>query len=138
MACRSLLALASGKEGTVMTTPSSFSTSASLLDRLREPNNEAAWRTFLQRYQPLIYRWCCRWGLRHEDAEDVSATVWTKLVAEMPRFIYDPQKRFRSWLKTVVHNAKCNFLDRRGRHPDQQGVGGSLHEERLQQQEAPW
>ena len=50
-------------------------TSPTLLGALWDPNNEAAWRTFLQRYQPLIGNWCRRRGLQGQDAEDVSATV---------------------------------------------------------------
>ena len=36
-------------------------TNPQLLHDVADPaNNEAAWKTFLERYQPLIRGWCCR------------------------------------------------------------------------------
>ena len=47
-------------------------TSASLLDRLRQPGEEDAWTRFVQLYSPLLYTWAHRLGLPDADA---AATV---------------------------------------------------------------
>jgi RNA polymerase sigma factor (sigma-70 family) len=85
-------------------------TSATLLTRLRQvPADQAAWAQFTERYGRKIYAWCRQWNLQEADAEDVTQTVLLKLAATMQNFVYDPQKRFRSWLKTVVRNAWSDF-----------------------------
>lgn len=50
--------------------PGSFSTSVSLLERVRQ-NDASAWRRFVQLYGPLTYAWARRYGFQSEDAADV-------------------------------------------------------------------
>jgi RNA polymerase sigma factor (sigma-70 family) len=81
-------------------------TSTSLLGRLQQaPADQAAWAEFVNRYGARIHGWCRRWGLQEADAQDVSQAVLVKLLRSMQAFRYDPAQRFRSWLKTVTHNA---------------------------------
>jgi len=123
-----------------MTDRLGVSTHPSLLERLRDPvNNEAAWRTFLESYKPLIYRWCCRKGLKHHQAEDVTAEVLAKLVPALRTFTYDPARRFRSWLSEWVNHAIFDIWRRERptlplpddvQDPDEDGVGpGKLPED---------
>src|SRR5438552_1018276 len=107
-----------------MTDASAVLTSAALLRELEDPDHrEAAWRTFLTRYQPLIYRWSCRTGLSHHDAEEVTARVLSKLVTALRDFVYDPAGRFRGWLKRVVENEVRSFYRQRARRPGDRGSG---------------
>jgi RNA polymerase sigma factor (sigma-70 family) len=95
-------------------------------------NSERAWRTFFERYKPEILRWCGSRGLQPADREEVASAVLAKLVEEMRTFRYDPSGRFRSWLRTVVRNAVCDYLrslDRAGGR----GEGGSDAGARLAQ-----
>jgi len=81
-------------------------TSVTLLGRLRaDPRDQAAWSQFVARYGPKILRWCRAWGLQDSDAEDVTQDVLVKLHGVMARFVYDPSKSFRAWLKTLAHHA---------------------------------
>jgi RNA polymerase sigma-70 factor (ECF subfamily) len=107
-----------------MAEDSDLSTRRSLLLRLRqEPDDPAAWAEFVQRYGPLLFAWCCRWGLQTADAEDVTQTVLLKLAQYLRGFEYDPGRRFRGLLKTIAHNAWKDFLaDRRRAVP---GTGDS-------------
>src|SRR5262249_28589848 len=108
-----------------MTDGNAVLTSPTLLRDLADRNHrEAAWRTFLQRYQPLIYSWSRRAGLNHDDAEDISAAVLTKLVTALGDFVYDPAHRFRGWLKTLVENKVRSLYRERARRP---GDRGSAH-----------
>jgi RNA polymerase sigma factor (sigma-70 family) len=90
---------------------SGFSTRPSLLLRLRDPRDAAAWRTFVDVYGPLVYRHARRRGLRHEDAEDVTQRVFGRIAAAIRSFDYQPDLgRFRAWLGTVVRNEINSFL----------------------------
>lgn len=80
------------------------STSASLLDRLRSPDNANAWERFVELYTPFLYYWANRVGLRGELATDLVQDVFAVLLTKMPQFEYDGTRRFRSWLRTVTLN----------------------------------
>jgi RNA polymerase sigma factor (sigma-70 family) len=86
-------------------------TSNSLLARLREGHDQAAWAEFVRRYGQQIYRWCRNWGLQEADAEDVTQTVLVKLTEKLRTFCYDPSRTFRAYLKTLTHYACCDFLE---------------------------
>src|SRR4051812_13311262 len=79
-------------------------TPVSLLNRLRDPADEDAWREFVQLYTPLLLYWTRRLGLRREDAGDLVQEVFATLVQKLPEFQPDPQRSFRSWLRTVTVN----------------------------------
>jgi RNA polymerase sigma-70 factor (ECF subfamily) len=108
-------------------------TSPTLLRQLAGPGNEAAWRTFLQRYGPLIYHWCCRAGLAHDDAEEVSQAVLAKLVTALRTFVYDPARLFRAWLRKVVENEVRDLWRLRARRPGDRGSGHPRAQGRLEQ-----
>ncbi len=105
-------------------------TRASLLARLRDPDNrpawEQAWQRFFDQYAPLMLAWCRRWGLQDSDAEDVTANVLLRLGERLKNFAYDPTRRFRSWLRTVVHNEVRDFFARKAGRPGDAGGGGAL------------
>jgi RNA polymerase sigma factor (sigma-70 family) len=109
-------------------------TSVSLLGRLRHETDEAAWREFVQRYGPLILRWCAKWKLQEADAQDITQVVLVKLGEKMRTFSYDPARSFRAYLKTLTHYAWCDFLESR-RHAAV-GSGDSLVLETLRSIEA--
>jgi RNA polymerase sigma-70 factor (ECF subfamily) len=93
-------------------------TSPTLLGRLRQdPGDEAAWQAFVARYGPKIYGWCKQWRLQDVDAEDVTQNVLLGLAKKLRTFVYDPQRSFRGWLRTVTQHALSDFLADRVR-PD--------------------
>jgi RNA polymerase sigma-70 factor (ECF subfamily) len=113
------------------------STSPTLLRNLVNPrNDETAWRTFVERYQPLIQRWC-RWdGLNHDQAEEVCAAVLAKLVTALrTTYTYDPARRFRGWLRVVVANHVITFRRVIAAHPG--GVASGDPEDHRRLQELP-
>jgi RNA polymerase sigma-70 factor (ECF subfamily) len=89
-------------------------TPASLLERLRQPNQERAWEQLIDLYSPLIFCWGRRVGLRAEDAADLVQDVFVLLVQKLPQFTYDRHKTFRGWLKTVTLH-KCYENHRKGK-----------------------
>jgi RNA polymerase sigma-70 factor (ECF subfamily) len=79
-------------------------TPASLLMRLRQPAERAAWGEFVRLYTPILYQWAWRLGLRGQDADDLVQEVFLLLVQKLPSFTYDRNKSFRAWLRTVLLN----------------------------------
>ena len=72
-------------------------TSASLIERIRLSDDESdAWREFVDRYGPKIYRWCLHWNLQPADAEDITQIVLLKLAQKMRTFAYDSKRSFRA------------------------------------------
>ncbi len=95
---------------------SQMSTHTSLLIRLRqEPIDQGAWQEFVERYARLIVAWCHQWGLQPADADDVSQNVLLKLAHRLRSFAYDPNRRFRGFLRTTAHNACKDYLNSKQR-----------------------
>jgi RNA polymerase sigma-70 factor (ECF subfamily) len=87
--------------------PGSFAmstTSISLLERLRLPDEQVAWAQFVELYTPLIFYWARNAGLQSADAADLVQDVFTVLVKQMPTFVYDEKKSFRGWLRMITLN----------------------------------
>jgi RNA polymerase sigma-70 factor (ECF subfamily) len=111
-------------------TGSSMRTRNSLLLRLRHaPPDQEAWAEFVERYGRQIHAWCRGWGLQEADAQDVTQTVLLHLASKLQSFTYDPALRFRSWLKTLTHNAWSDFLA--ARRPAANGTGDDSGFQRL-------
>src|SRR5258707_2128365 len=85
-------------------------TRASLLLRLRDPQDEAAWRQFIDLYAPLVYGYARKQGLQDADAADLSQEVLGAVAGGVGRLEYDPQRgAFRNWLFTVVPRKLSNW-----------------------------
>lgn len=98
-------------------------TRGSLLIRLRDAQNHAAWREFVELYQPVIYRLCRRRGVRHSDAEDLVQQVLILVARAVDRFDASSERgTFRGWLYRISHNVIVNFLSRD--LPKNRAIGG--------------
>jgi RNA polymerase sigma-70 factor (ECF subfamily) len=94
----------------------SLHTRPSLLVRIRDAADDGAWRTFVQTYAPLLYRWCRRQGLQDADAADVSQEALLQVARGIRTFEYQPQRgRFRDWLGTVLRRRLIRFWEQQGR-----------------------
>src|SRR5262245_32099291 len=99
-------------------------TSASLLERLRQPGAAEAWRRFVHLYTPLLYYWARGAGLPTHDAADLVQDVLVLLVQKLPEFAYDPGKSFRGWLRTIALNKWRERCRRFAARPEQAGDTG--------------
>jgi RNA polymerase sigma-70 factor (ECF subfamily) len=121
-----------------MSSVDSPSTSRTLLELLRSSAvNERAWETFIARYTPMIDRWCWRARLQAADADEVKGRVLATLATALKEFHYDPARRFRGWLKTIVNNAVRSYWRERTAKPGAIGSGDDAVHEQLEQIELP-
>lgn len=96
-------------------------TRVSLLARLQaNPNDQAAWAAFVDRYGPQIYAWCRHRRMQEADAQDITQNVLVKLARSLPQFVYNPDRSFRGWLRTLTHHAWSDFIGEQ-----QRGVRGA-------------
>ncbi len=93
--------------------PSMYTTSISLLQRLRSRDDQEAWDRFVQLYTPMIYRWGIRSGLSAEAAGELVQDVLALLVAKLPDFRYRQRGSFRGWLRRVTVNRFLELQRRR-------------------------
>jgi len=90
-----------------------FRTRASLLQRLKDNNDQDGWREFFETYWRLIYSFARRSGMSEADSEDVVQDVMVSVTRKMPEFRYDPARgSFKSWLLVLV---KHRIVDRHRR-----------------------
>ena len=106
-------------------------TSETLLSRIKDPADAAAWTEFLAIYQPVVYRMARR-RMQDADALDVSQKVFAAVAQAIAR--WEPgvgRPPFRAWLTVIARHAILNALSRQ--RPDR-GAGTSSILEFLHQQ----
>lgn len=81
-----------------------YTTSVSLLERLKRPEEQSAWDRFIAIYTPLLYHWALKLQLSPEDSADLVQDVFATLVVKLPNLTYDQTRSFRGWLLTVTRN----------------------------------
>ena len=108
-------------------------TRRSLVLRLRNPGDEAAWAEFVDIYQPLVYRLARNKGLQDADAQDLCQEVFRAVASAIERWDPDPAKgKFRAWLFRITRNLLVNFLASQRRQP--RGSGSTSVQEMLEAQ----
>jgi RNA polymerase sigma-70 factor (ECF subfamily) len=111
-------------------------TRASLLARLGNPQDRAAWQRFVELYGSLVYGFARQRGLQDADAADLTQEVFLAVARSAGRWQYDPrQGSFRGWLYGITRNQLARFLQRRGAGPV--GSGDSNTHRRLEEEPSP-
>jgi len=86
-------------------------TRISLLLRIRNATDAAAWMQFDAIYRPLLYRFATARGVEHAAAEDVVQHCMVAVSEHIRGFEYDPTRgRFKGWLRTLVNNKIRNLV----------------------------
>jgi RNA polymerase sigma-70 factor (ECF subfamily) len=88
-------------------------TRRTLLARVRDPADRAAWIEFHGLYAPLLLRYARSLGLSRDDAEEVRDASLALLVERMKSFDYQPERgRFKTWLYRIAHGKAVDLLRR--------------------------
>jgi len=107
-------------------------TRASLLIRLRDPQDAAAWTEFARLYASVIYGFARKRGLQDADAADLMQEVLRSVAGAVGRLEYDPGKgTFRGWLYSITRNKIYSFLEARQRYV--RGTGDTNAHQRLEE-----
>ena len=89
-------------------------TRRSLLDRLRNWEDQASWRDFFNTYWKFIYGVAVKSGLSDSEAEEVVQETVLSIAKKMPEYTYDPQRcSFKGWLMHVIRLRISDQLRRR-------------------------
>src|SRR5436189_1411141 len=101
-------------------------TSFTLLQRLRQPDQPDAWGRFVRLYAPLLMRWAHLQGFQDADAEDLVQAVLIKLIRLLPTYQRADGQTFRGWLFTICRNECRDFRTRRATRdlPTSDGLSG--------------
>lgn len=77
----------------------SLATHASLLERLKDVNDQEGWQQFYTTYRRLIFSFATRHGLNDAEAEEVVQETIITVARNLPAFRYDPARcSFKTWL----------------------------------------
>jgi RNA polymerase sigma-70 factor, ECF subfamily len=96
-----------------MLPPSGETTRLTLLERVRDRSDHAAWAEFVAIYDRLLRRWCRHYRLGAEAADELCQRTWIKVFPLMEEFQYDPGRGFRRWLWRVFESRAMEVLGER-------------------------
>jgi len=90
-------------------------TRASLILRLPDAADVAAWDEVVAIYTPLIRRLAFAQGMQPADADDLVQEVFSAIARSVSQWLDRTDRGgFRAWLLTIARNAAVNYLTRRG------------------------
>ena len=96
----------------------SLATHASLLERLKDLDDQGGWQEFYTTYRKLIFSFALKHGLTGTEAEEVVQETIVTVARNMPEFRYDPKRcSFKTWLFNLTLWRIQDQL--RKRHPDE-------------------
>ena len=86
-------------------------TRSTLISRITDQGDEAAWNEFSQQYRGYLEVILSRTHLETQEIEDCLQNTLLRIWELMPKFDYDPQKgRFRSWIAQIAVNTARSYL----------------------------
>ena len=90
-------------------------TRASLIERLKNWQDQASWQDFFDTYWKLIYGVARKTGISDAEAQDVVQETMTTVAKQMPTFQYDPAiGSFKGWLLKLT---RCRIIDQIRKRP---------------------
>jgi RNA polymerase sigma-70 factor, ECF subfamily len=93
-------------------------TRASLILRLPDAKDVAAWNEVTAIYTPLIRRLARFRGLQPNDVDDLTQEVLASLARSVAAWLDRPDRgSFRAWLLSIARNKAINHLTRRSTRP---------------------
>ena len=93
----------------------------SLLLRLHDRADMAAWSEFCTIYEPVVYRFAKRANLQDADAREVAQEVLLIVSRKVESFDTTANGRFRGWLSKIARHATIDLMRKRRERP----IGGS-------------
>jgi len=88
---------------------SEHDTSPTLLKRAADWSDRSAWNRMHYRYDALLDRWSRRALDNPTDVGEFKQILWIEIARRLVGFRYDPNRSFRSWLKTLHASRVADF-----------------------------
>ncbi len=90
-------------------------TRATLIQRLKDWQDQSSWQDFFDTYWKLIYGVALKGGLTAAEAQDVVQETMISVAKHMPTFEYDPAiGSFKTWLLNMTRWRITDQLRKRG------------------------
>src|SRR5712664_1471473 len=90
-------------------------TRASLINRLKNWQDQSSWQEFFDIYWKLIYGVARKAGLTDAESQDVVQVTMASVAKHMPTFQYDPAiGSFKAWLLNMTRWRIIGQLRKRG------------------------
>jgi RNA polymerase sigma-70 factor (ECF subfamily) len=90
-------------------------TRATLIQRLKDWQDQSSWQDFFDTYWKLIYSVAIKGGLTATEAQDVVQETMISVAKHMPAFKYDPAiGSFKTWLLNMTRWRITDQLRKRG------------------------
>ena len=90
-------------------------TRATLIQRLKDWQDQSSWQVFFDTYWKLIYGVALKGGLTAAEAQDVVQETMISVAKHMPTFEYDPSiGSFKTWLLNMTRWRITDQLRKRG------------------------
>ncbi len=117
-------------------------TRATLLDRLKNWEDQSSWQEFFDIYWKLIYRFARKAGLTDAEAQDVVQDTLVAVAKHMPTFKYDPTVgSFKAWLLNLTRWRIVDQFRKRGpiapHSPDAGDTSRTATVERVPDEKSP-
>ena len=94
-----------------------YLTRMTLINQVKNPEDEAAWDEFCTFYWDLIINWARQLGCSNTLAKDIFQETIISLMRRFPDFEYNLEKgRFRSFLKTIVKRRIYDAYRKEGKY----------------------
>jgi RNA polymerase sigma factor (sigma-70 family) len=103
-------------------------TRQTLLQKIRDRHDDAAWADFELYYKRFVFAVLQQMKLAIHDIQDVRQLVMLKAWKVLPEFDYESSKgKFRNWLAVITRNEARTYLRKKYREFDREG--NERHEE---------
>ncbi|OVE81748.1 hypothetical protein BVY04_02570 [bacterium M21] len=92
-------------------TKQTYNTRLTLLDRIRNKDDQASWEEFVNIYKQYLYTVIRNLNVNHHDTEEILQTVFLKIWKKFEDFSYNSARgKFRFWLCSVARNSVIDFI----------------------------
>ena len=93
-------------------------TRKSLLNRLKDWEDDKSWHEFFGIYRKLLFSFALKAGLSEQESEEVVQETVISVAKTIKEFQYDPDRcSFKSWLRHLAQKRIADAFRRRARQP---------------------